>query len=66
MNEVNILREFNHPNIVKYYDRIVDKSNDKIHIIMEFCEGGDLAQIIKRCRKQQDHIAEDVIWKILT
>jgi NIMA (never in mitosis gene a)-related kinase len=33
---------------------------------MEYCEGGDLQQIIRRCRKQNDHIAEDVIWKILT
>ena len=33
---------------------------------MEYCEGGDLAQIIRRCKKQQDNIAEDVIWKILT
>ena len=43
VNEVNILRELNHPSIVKYYDRIIDKQNDKISIIMELCEGGDLA-----------------------
>lgn len=66
VSEVNILRDLSHPNIVKYYDRIIDKQNAKIYIIMEFCEGGDLAQIIRRCRKQHDHIAEDVIWKILT
>ena len=43
VSEVNILRELNHPNIVRYYDRIIDKANAKIYIIMEFCEGGDLA-----------------------
>ena len=30
VNEVNILRELNHPNIVRYYDRIIDKKNSKI------------------------------------
>ena len=25
VSEVNILRELNHPNVVKYYDRIIDK-----------------------------------------
>ena len=63
--EVNILRELTHPNIVKYYDRIIDKANQRIYIIMEYCEGGDLAMIIRRTRKLQDHVAEDVIWKIL-
>jgi NIMA (never in mitosis gene a)-related kinase len=48
--EVNILRELNHPHIVRYYDRIIDKQNAKIYIIMEYCEKGDLAHIIKGCR----------------
>ena len=42
VSEVNILRELQHPHIVKYYDRIIDKKNSKIYIIMEYCEGGDL------------------------
>lgn len=65
MAEVNILRELNHPHIVRYYDRVIDKPNAKIYIIMEYCEKGDLAQIIRGCKKSQEHIQEDVIWKIL-
>ena len=42
VSEVNILRELNHENIVKYYDRIIDKVSAQIYIIMEFCDGGDL------------------------
>ena len=51
VSEVNILRELRHPNIVKYYDRIIDREQAKIYIIMEYCEGGDLAMIIRRTRK---------------
>ena len=32
---------------------------------MEYCANGDLQQVIKRCAKTKDHIAEDFIWKIL-
>lgn len=64
--EVNILRDLKHPNIVKYYDRIIDKKNTKIYIVMEYCEGGDIGALIKRCKKNSDYIAEDVIWKIFT
>ena len=60
------MRELSHANIVKYYDRLIDKSKAKIFIIMEFCDGGDLQQLIRRCRKSQDHIGEDFIWKVLT
>jgi NIMA (never in mitosis gene a)-related kinase len=64
--EVNILRELRHPHIVRYYDRIIDKASSKIFIVMEYCEGGDVGQIIKKCRRTQDYIAEEVIWKIFT
>ena len=65
ISEVSIIKELRHPHIVKYYDRIIDRQRQKIYIVQEFCEGGDLAEIIKRCKKTNDYIAEDVIWKIL-
>jgi NIMA (never in mitosis gene a)-related kinase len=43
-SEINILKELHHPNIVNYYDRIVDKENNKIFIIREFCPGGEINQ----------------------
>ena len=33
---------------------------------MEYCEGGDMNQLLKKCKKDKDYIAEDVIWKIIT
>ena len=53
VSEVNILRDLKHPNIVKYYDRIIDKKNSKIFIIMEYCEAGDIGAIVKKCRKNK-------------
>ena len=32
VSEVNILHELHHPNIVRYYDRIIDKKDTKIYI----------------------------------
>jgi len=53
VSEVNILRELRHPNIVRYYDRIIDKENSRLFIVMEYCEGGDLGTVIKKCRKER-------------
>ena len=65
VSEVNILRELNHTNIVRYYDRIIDKEYGKIFIVMEFCERGDIATLIRTSRKEKKHIPEDMIWSVL-
>ena len=66
VQEVNILHELHHPNIVKYYDRIIDKKNTKLYIVMEYCPRGDLSQLIKRNRKSNQFFSEDIIWKIFS
>jgi NIMA (never in mitosis gene a)-related kinase len=66
VSEVNILRELRHPNIVRYYDRIIDREQAKIYIIMEYCDGGDMATLIKRCKKDRTFLPEDMIWSVLS
>jgi NIMA (never in mitosis gene a)-related kinase len=66
VSEVNILREFNHPNIVKYYDRVIDRDHSKIFIVMEYCEGGDISALIRSSKKEKRHIPEDMIWSIIS
>jgi len=66
VSEVNILRELNHPNVVKYYDRVIDKSRTRIYIVMEYCEGGDISTLIKNSRKSKTFLPEDMVWIILS
>ena len=61
-----MLKELKHPNIVKYYDRIVDKEQLKIYIVMELCERGDMGMLIKRLKKEKQLLPEDRIWKVLS
>eukprot|EP00727_Mastigamoeba_balamuthi_P010904 m51a1_g6436 putative serine threonine-protein kinase nek2 (398) ;mRNA; f:368314-370165 len=65
VQEVNLLQRMSHPHIVRYVDRIVDKSAATLYIIMEYCEGGDLARMIRKCKKEGASIAEEVIWRTL-
>jgi len=65
VQEVNILRELRHPNIVKYVDRIIDKESQKIFIVMEFCGGGDMAQLIKNHKRKKEWVPEDIVWTII-
>jgi NIMA (never in mitosis gene a)-related kinase 2 len=53
VSEVNILRELKHPNIVRYFDRFVDRENGMIYIMMEYCPHGDLAALIRKCKREK-------------
>ena len=70
-DEVNILRDLNHPNIVQFVDRIIDHENRKIFIVQEYCDGGDLASYIKLKKDKQNdeangygRISESFIWSV--
>ena len=56
VSEVKILSSLNSPYIVKYFDSFVE--NSTLHIVMEYCEKGDLSQVMK---KQQ--LSQSKIWK---
>ena len=43
-NEAEILSKFNHKNIVKYYESF--ENDDKFFILMEYCDGQNLSNII--------------------
>ncbi|KAI7800033.1 serine/threonine-protein kinase Nek2 isoform X1 [Triplophysa rosa] len=66
VSEVNLLRELKHPNIVRYYDRIIDRSNTTLYIVMEYCQGGDLASLINRNIKERRYLEEEFILRVLS
>ena len=46
LNEIYILKELDHPNIVKFAD--LKKTKNHCYIIMEYCNGGDLSKALER------------------
>ena len=61
VTEVNVLRELKHPNIVRYYDRIINKKKQIINIIMEYCEKGNLSDKIYSKYKTKSYFKEKEI-----
>ncbi|XP_037352575.1 serine/threonine-protein kinase Nek2 [Talpa occidentalis] len=66
VSEVNLLRELKHPNIVRYYDRIIDRTNTTLYIVMEYCEGGDLASVISKGTKERQYLEEEFVLRVMT
>ena len=46
LTEIDILRDMSHPNIIKLHS--VFESNNSIHLILEYLEGGELFDRIKQ------------------
>ena len=49
-NEIIILQNLKHPNIVKYED--VKKTKKHFYIVMEYCNGGELSQALEKYQKK--------------
>lgn len=63
MSEIDLLKNLNHPNIVKYKGFV--KEREYLYIILEFCENGSLHNIIKRFGKFPENLVAVYIAQVL-
>ena len=60
--EAKILSSINSDYVVKYYDSF--EENNKINIVMEYCDEGDLNDFILNKRKENKLLEESLIWNL--
>ncbi|TCD65509.1 hypothetical protein EIP91_002557 [Steccherinum ochraceum] len=63
MSEIDLLKNLNHPNIVKY--KGFEKTREYLYIILEFCENGSLHNICKRFGKFPETLVAVYISQVL-
>ena len=63
--EAKILEVLNHPNIITFKDVFKDK---KLHLnlVMEYADGGELADLVRERRRAGDSFTEDEILNYFT
>ncbi|CAG9331607.1 unnamed protein product [Blepharisma stoltei] len=57
--EAQVLKNLDHPNIVHYIESFIE--NNELIIIMEYCQGGDLSQRIKKQKESRSFFTESQI-----
>jgi NIMA (never in mitosis gene a)-related kinase len=60
LNEIRVLASFRHTNITKFKEAFIN--DDKLYIITELVEGGDLLVHVKRYKTLRKFIPENTIW----
>ncbi|KDQ11479.1 hypothetical protein BOTBODRAFT_177313 [Botryobasidium botryosum FD-172 SS1] len=63
MSEIDLLKNLNHPNIVKYKGFV--KTREYLYIILEYCENGSLHNISKRFGKFPENLVAVYISQVL-
>ena len=60
--EIELLKQLDHPNIVKLFEYFSD--DDKYYLITEYCKGGDLFDLIKKKKKFSELSASYIMFQI--
>lgn len=64
LDEFEILKSLDHPNIVRLYEMYVDDKN--FFLISEYCEGGELFDRIKKAKCFSEEIVAKYMLQILS
>jgi NIMA (never in mitosis gene a)-related kinase len=64
VKEGKLLAQFKHPYVVRYRESFIDSG--WLCILMDYCEGGDLAGQIEQAKKKRQPIHEDQILRWMT
>ena len=64
LNEINILKQLNHPNIIKYED--IKKTKDYYYIVTEYCNGGNLSTFLEKyIKKYGKAFSEEIVQYLM-
>ncbi|KAK7287601.1 hypothetical protein RIF29_00882 [Crotalaria pallida] len=64
MSEIFILKQISHPNIIRLHDII--EVPGKIHLVLEYCKGGDLSLYIQRHGRVPEGTAKHFMQQLAT
>ena len=64
LDEFEILKTLDHPNIVRMFEMYLDDKN--FYLISEYCQGGELFDRIKKAKCFSESMAAKIMYQILS
>lgn len=67
--EVRVLKSLTHPNIVRYIGSWIEQARgpyfNRFCLALQYCEGGDVASLIRRCAESKRLLPADVVVRLM-
>jgi serine/threonine protein kinase len=60
MKEVEILKQVDHTNVIRYFGSFI--VDNYIYIVMEYAEGGDLQRLLRKTKEEGRRFSEKELW----
>ena len=64
LNEIRVLASIKNKYIINYKEAFLDEKDCSLCLVMEYADGGDLANKIKEHKEKNEYFNEEDIWKI--
>ena len=64
LNEIRILASVYHKNLIAYKEAFFDENEQKLCIVMEYADSGDLESKIVQAKQLKSYVKESKIWYI--
>lgn len=64
VNEVNTLIRLDYVHILRYLDYAINKKDVTVDIVMEYCRGGTLQDLINAAKSDGRRVPEEEVWRV--
>ncbi|KAF8894065.1 kinase-like domain-containing protein [Infundibulicybe gibba] len=64
LREISIISSTEHVNIILFHGAYMSPSSSEVKILMEFCEGGSLEAVAKRCKDRGAIVGENIAGRL--
>ena len=64
LNEIRILASVDHKNVISYKEAFFDENEQKLCIVMEYADSGDLESKVVQAKQIKSYVKESKIWYI--
>lgn len=64
-NKITTRIKCKHPNLLQFFDIIDQKQSNILYVVTEFCENGNLCDLIEVCVKRRIRLNEEFVCKVL-